>query len=331
MVSSNLPDSELDVERVRSEASVWLAVLRSSERSPEMEATFEAWLDEDAAHHRAFFAITRTWQLLGAAGAQLRADQRRKKLHRQRLVGAMAACLVVAVGVPAWFAAFPVQHLETQHGELRTVVLSDGSRVTLNTGTRMAVRYMFNRRSIKLEKGEAAFDVAHDKRRPFVVSADGEDIAALGTSFIVRTLAEGQLGVTLTEGRLKLTRSAAGPKAEPIVLTAGQGWTPRGGVRQLASSDLEQAAAWRRGEVVFNNTSLSAAVTEMNRYGGKPLYLDVSQADEFKISGVFRIEDGDAFAKTLAALYGLTVEERGQGLHILGRPQRPGTQGPTNR
>jgi transmembrane sensor len=323
VVTGYLPDPEFDAERVRKDASDWLVVLRSSARSPEMEAEFRDWLQADPTHGEAFFGVTRTWELLGAAGEELRTAQRGQRMRRRVLASAVAACVVAAVGVGAWLAVTPVQTFETRHGEQRTVRLSDGSRLALNTDTKVVVRFLPHRRSLRLDRGEAAFDVAHDASRPFVVTAGRESVTAVGTSFTVRMLSGPDLSVTLAEGRLKLTPAVAAEAASapPVLMHAGQRWTPARGVSTLEQGDLDEASAWRRGEVVFNDISLAEAVKEMNRYSAARIFLDVSRAEEFKISGIFRLDDGAAFAKTLAGLYGLTVEERDSAIHIVGEPR----------
>jgi transmembrane sensor len=106
-------------------------------------------------------------------------------------------------------------------------------------------------------------------------------------------------------------------------MRAGQRWTPVRGVSTLNPGDVEEASAWRRGEIVFDETSLAEAVKEMNRYNAARICLDVSRAEDFKISGIFRLDDGAAFARTLAGLYGLTVEERDSAIHIVGEPRPP--------
>jgi transmembrane sensor len=315
-------DLGAELDPVREAAGEWLSLLHSGEDDPALEAGFRDWLDADEGHRAAFMAMTSTWEMLGAAGEQWQAAERRRGQRRRVLAGAVAVSVAVAAGLGQWLMTDRAEVFETRHGEQRTAMLADGSRLVLNTDSRVVVRYAAHRRAISLERGEAAFDVAHDTTRPFVVTAGREDVVAVGTSFTVRMENSLDPRVTLMEGRLKLVaandRSGGG---QAVMLHAGQRWSPGQGISTLAPGETEASGAWRRGEVVFDNTPLPEAVREMNRYSAAPILLDVVRAENFRISGVFRLEDGPVFAHTLAGLYGLTAEERDGAIHILGEPQ----------
>ena len=317
-------DPDIERARVRADASDWLALLHSDDRTPELEARFRTWLEADPAHAEGFDAVTRTWELMGPAGEALRAEQQRRRRFTRSLILVCAACLMVVVTAVGWLGLAPPRTLETKRGEQRTVVLSDGSRVSLNTDTKVVVRYQRHHRLIRLEHGEAAFEVAHDQKRPFVVTAAGEDVTAVGTSFMVRLLKADGLSVTLTEGRLKLAPAVlrdAPTSATPVVLQAGQRWTPRQGVSRLDPAVVDASSAWRRGELVFKDTPLPDAIAEMNRYGRAPILLQVAHAGDFRISGIFRFDDSLLFARALAGLYGLDVQAGADAIRIQGAPQ----------
>ena len=319
--------SERDFERagVGEAAGDWLALLHSDDRTPELEAQFRAWLEADPEHAEAFDAITRTWELIGPAGKALRRAETLRKVFARSLAVACVVAVAVTIMIVGGFGLAPARTLETKRGEQRTVVLNDGSRVALNTDTKVIVRYQPHHRLVRLEHGEAAFDVAHDRSRPFVVTAAGEEVTAVGTSFTVRLLKADDLSVTLTEGRLKLAPVVAlgvpGAKVAHITMQAGQRWTPRQGVARLDPALVDASSAWRRGELVFKDTPLPEAIAEMNRYGHSPILLQVSRAEDFRISGIFRFDDSLMFARALAGMYGLDVEPGRDAIRILGEPQ----------
>lgn len=215
----------------------------------------------------------------------------------------------------------------TAVGEAQTVVLSDGTRMSLNTDTRVRVAFRAERRAVHLASGEVAFEVAKDASRPFVVRAADSEVEALGTSFAVRLTPPGQetatrLSVTLLEGQVALRpavgsdRTSIAP-AQPLVMRPGErvqfDETPGAGAtrQQLDHPRIEQVTAWRRNEVVFDRTSLKDAVAEMNRYSRTPIVLaDIGDFADRLVSGVYRTGDNAGFARAVAAVYGLSVLER---------------------
>src|SRR3954470_6159342 len=119
----------------------------------------------------------------------------------------------IAASVGAMFVAFPpawraltIRNYETRIGETRIVPLDDGSVVTLNTDSKIEVEYTEERRGITLVKGEALFDVAKNKARPFIVDAGGATVRAVGTSFSVTFLPNRPIQVLVREGEVEFKR-----------------------------------------------------------------------------------------------------------------------------
>src|SRR5262249_47175706 len=91
----------------------------------------------------------------------------------------------------------------TPVGGIDNVALADGSRMTLNTDTRIRVALTETERRIELDKGEGFFEVAKDPSRPFVVYAGNKRVVAVGTKFSVRREND-DVEVIVTEGRVRL-------------------------------------------------------------------------------------------------------------------------------
>lgn len=224
---------------------------------------------------------------------------------------------------------------DTGIGEQRTVMLQDGTRLSLNTATRMRVELGSARRTVNVEGGEALFEVAKDASRPFVVQAAGTEVVATGTVFGVRVTpaslgAGGSIAVTLVEGQVIVRGPTGSALASPVVMVPGQR-VRLSRVDGAASSDakdatsvdrprMDQVLAWKRGEAIFDNASLLEAVAEMNRYSATPI--TVAEADiqgSLRVSGVFRTGDNASFARAVAALHGLVVREGPSGLELVPR------------
>lgn len=328
---------------IADEAAAWVARLHGPERSRQMELDCLKWQSLSDAHRHAFERCTQVWMEIPnaarAAGyvptARRPSGERRVGGGRRRMLGAtLASCGLVAVALAVWVPWRGGTDYQTAVGEARTVVLEDGSRMSLNTDTSVQVEMGAAQRTVVLARGEAMFQVARDAVRPFVVRAAASEVVALGTAFAVRfNPARGDAGqmltVTLMEGQVAV-RSAAGRAADDVapaqalVMQPGQrvrlAQTPGATTPARQEVDwprLDQVTAWQRNEAVFDRTSLADAVAEMNRYSRTPLVLVGGLADErLLVSGQFRTGDNTGFAKALAALHGLAVRARDGRLEL---------------
>lgn len=311
---------------IAAEAALWVARLHGPARSARLERECKAWLAHSDAHRLAFERCTEVWQevpglsLADAFAAQPPGDVMRAA-HRSRWRWATVAVLAATVllgGVYQWVA--PDQYA-TEVSEYRQVVLGDGSRLRLNTATRVQVTMDARQRTVDVEAGEALFEVARDPTLPFVVRAGGHEVRALGTVFSVKLMPTGAvpLSVTLMEGKVAINAvSSSGTLPSPLVLAPGdraQFATTPGQAPRLDRPQLDQATAWTRGEVVFDNLSLAESLAEMNRHSHQRIVLTGDAAlPELRVSGVFRAGDSQGFADAVARLHGLVVRREADQL-----------------
>ena len=295
---------------VRAQAAAWLARLRSEERGRDDEAGFRAWLAESERHRHAFDAVNTAWEVAGglAADSALFVAPARREQRSRRAVLAGAAGLVAAVaGAGVWREAFAGTYA-TGVGEQRRVALADGSLVILDTDTRVRVRLGDHTRAVSLIQGRAHFDVAKDAARPFVVSAGGEQVTALGTAFDVERHADA-VSVVLMHGRVAIRREDAAPSAPPTTVL-------QPGDRVVVSTaapprhdrpDLARLTAWQSGRAVFDNEPVAQAVAEMNRYSRRPIVIADPAVGALRVSGVYSTGDTEAFARSLSTLLPVEV------------------------
>src|SRR5690606_39067575 len=159
------------------------------------------------------------------------------------------------------------------------------------------------------ERGEAMFNVAHDPSRPFIVMAGDEEIRAIGTKFSVRY--EGtRVRVTLLEGRVQVSR----PKTKDVTvaeLEPGERMTvARTEPVAIDRPNIQAVTAWRRGEAIFDDTPLSVAAAEFNRYGGTAIIVNDRDIGALRVSGIFATNDPIEFTYAIAELHGLRVMRR---------------------
>jgi transmembrane sensor len=310
-----LPDS------VRVEAAVWLARLHSDDRSERTEAAFRRWLAASPAHRAAFERVTGVWESTSNLRREPAPPRARGigRALRRAIVGSaatLAVCALISIGVLFLVRlddSTKVQVFATAHGERRILMLSDGSRLMLNTNSRAKVAFSSRARQITLEAGQARFDVARNPARPFVVRAGERQIVAIGTTFDVRWT-DDRLLVVLVEGRVAILPTSASPltaiSSSALTLEAGERLEFQGpalAVRSVARLDREEA--WVTGRVIFDSTRLGVAVEEINRYAPQQIRLTNPSLAELPVSGTFSVDDAGAFARTVAQAFSLRITE----------------------
>ena len=191
-------------------------------------------------------------------------------------------------------------------GERTNLTLPDGSVVTLNTGTVLRTTAERGKRMVYLDKGQAFFRVAKDPLHPFIVTAAGRTVTAVGTAFDVR-VDQRKFEVTVVEGRVRVE---APPPLVPLPVRAPE--QPRkadlkAGAQLVASldtrawtvapADTAREVSWLRGYVVFQKARFADVVAEMNRYSDKKLVVEDDTLAGVQVSVAFRAGDVEAFVK----------------------------------
>lgn len=307
-------------DRVLAEAALWL-VRDKGQSDAKAESGRARWMAEDPTHASAYARTLSVWDDLGQVAPDWKSD-RGPSILRVRARELALACVVICACALGLFAHLRDPAYTTRVGEQRTVQLDDGTRVTLNTDTRIVVRYDRGERHIRLDRGEAFFDVAHNASRPFFVDAERDYVRALGTVFIVRN-DRPKLEVTLLAGAVQVGCRDAEAGRPGVTLAPGDRLRRDGRAPgQLDRPSLDTVTAWRHGELVLENTPLSVAVGEMNRYSRRPIQISAADAAGVRLSGVFKTGDSDAFVATLAALYGFKLDKRSDALVLSGAADR---------
>lgn len=303
------PDPAKEV--IRAQAAAWLARLQGQQSPSATRPAFRAWFDEDEAHRTAFGLATEIWDMLPGAAALEPVAALPRRPRRRVLVAAVAmaasvAAAIVVGGGYGWLDRNPVY--ATGVGEQESVVLADGSRIDLNSDSQVTVLYSSGERQLRLDRGEAMFEVRKDPSRPFVVSSADKLVRALGTTFIVRRFPRAAI-VTLAQGRLEISRQDGGRQLRMAVLSSGDRATMTDEVGIVIDRpQIDVITAWRNGQVIFEDSSLIDAAREMNRYAvSKAIVMDPAIA-RLRISGVFGIHDLEQFAISVAALHRLKIE-----------------------
>ncbi len=293
--------------------------------STEEQAAFEAWLAADVRHlgayGRAEAVLSRLERLRGVAvDAAPSGDAEPSGWTRRRtlLTGGVAASLVAGVGITRIHDGAHQETFSTQIGQMQEVVLTDGSIVSLNTNSKIAINFSNEARNINLLRGEVLFDVAKDRQRPFVVSAGDTRVRAVGTSFMVSLLPERPMQVLVKEGVVELQR-ADDLKAIPVRASANIRATARPGAPivtvAMPEEKLVRDLAWQQGSIALDNQTLAYAAREFARYSEVRIVVDPAVSNR-TVTGLFASNDPVGFANAAASVLKLRAQVRGGEVRI---------------
>lgn len=317
-------------------AAAWAARLDRGALSVAEERELDAWLAADPRRAGAFAkaqAVALYADRARALGSQFDPDKFAPPVapakpsslplsRRNFMLGGTAAAAMAGVVTVGLALASRGETFTTKRGEVRIVPLSDGSVVSLNTDSKIHVQFSAHERAIHLDDGEALFDVAKDKLRPFVVYAGETIVSAVGTSFTVRKFADAQVQVLVREGIVDVRHGPA--SSQPVRLSANMRATSEAPAAAQADpaqvikvsavavppADVERALAWREGRIAFEGETLGQAVVELERYSDTRIIIDDPSIANEEITGLFQANNAVGFAQTVATSFGLHAEVR---------------------
>lgn len=319
--------------QIDEEAALWVWRLDAAPDDPALRAQIDAWLMADARHRRAYEQLACTWQQLDRlAGAGKPPMVSRAMATRRpaawRWLGRAAAVLLLAGAAAAIY--LPQRGLQsgtvaTAVGLRQQVKLADGSVILLNTNSIVAYDLRRNERDLYLRKGEAHFQVAHDRARPFLVHAGDTIVRAVGTQFDVHVLAGNHVDVLVDEGRVEVVPAPAPaaipspgalPSRQAQMLSAGQQLSSgEAGFTVVSVTPLraDHQLAWREGAVMFDGAPLSDAVAEIGRYTDARLVITDRRVAAMRFGGRFRTDDLNGFLAALQAALPVNVRTDATG------------------
>jgi transmembrane sensor len=251
----------------------------------------------------------------------------------------LATCLAMLCCAVAlsWLMLSPERY-QTEIGEQRSVLLDDGSLVTLNTASEIEVKYSDHRRLVRLVRGEALFKVAHERERPFDVDTGSAVVRAVGTQFNVDRRAD-RTTVSVVEGKVQVIAdpeenttpatggTAAKEQSETEFLSAAQRLvvTESGMGRPEPIANLAPVTAWTQRQLVFENQPLGEVAEEFNRYNRQHISIQSAQLRTQQVTGVFQANDSASFLAFISRVPGVrvTTDEHGHHLVSLEESVRP--------
>ncbi|HUE63800.1 MAG TPA: FecR domain-containing protein [Rhizomicrobium sp.] len=334
-----------DTAATEAEAAAWVARFDAGDVSAKDQAAFQEWLSRSALHREAIAAYGNLWsefdalRLLTEPSEDGRdasgCDSHPAMLERARpWLAACAAAVIVVAGGAIFFHPQPqvsakaenhavtrIFHppvnlsYETAIGGQRRITLADGSSVILNTNSRLDVDFSGTSRDVHLMRGEAYFDVVHNKAHPFTVHADNYVVRDIGTAFDVHLSKSGVVEVGVTKGSVEVAPANGGHVSGPAkslgVVAAGHNIVLGQEVERaevVSSVDMGRKLAWRQGQLIYTGQPLGEVLADVSRYSNIKIELADPTLENLPVGGAFRTDQIEAIFAALENNFGLHAQ-----------------------
>ncbi|XFC40392.1 FecR domain-containing protein [Stenotrophomonas indicatrix] len=307
------PRSTAD-DAVAEQARDWIVCLASGDISDARMDAFERWLAEPA-NRRSFEHERMLWRSVGPRPVAIERRQAARRPRRLRWAMATAAALAVLVAWPDTWLRLQADH-RSDH-RVQDVHLPDGSHAVLDADSAIAVHFDDQRRRIELLRGRAWFYVAPDAQRRFSVAAGNGVVEDISTAFTVAHVAAG-VETEVGQGRIRVASPVDGGWT---YLQVGQraGYGEHRSVQRLTDVAADSVGAWRQGELLLEQASVTDAVHEVGRYRAGPTFVRGNLQSLPAISAALRVDHPEQALDALAATAGLQVTRLPLGVAIVHR------------
>jgi transmembrane sensor len=317
------------------QAAAWVARLHADDVSEADWLRLEAWLAADARHLAAYEEAEGLWSALGSQRAAIRlrleagpvdnlvelgARRPTRRTWRPWALAAVPLAAAVAAGLLLIGPALDQRVItyQTAPGETRDVVLKDGTRIAMNGGSRLTVQLTGDVRQVKMDQAQAAFDVAHDSDRPFLIDVGESQVRVIGTAFDIRR-DETTTRVSVSRGVVQVSDLQTPSRA--VRLTVGQSVARDDATDAAVVSSVDPAAAdgWRQGRLTYQDRPLTEVATDLGRAFGTPVVVSASAAD-LRFTGVLELDDERRVIARLEAFLPVTATRANGQVRLDRRP-----------
>ncbi len=337
-----LPDiKEYEIEE---QAGLWIAKMDRGLNADETQS-LKAWLEEHPRQQEIFFETITLWDNMAALNKLSSLFPQTTPVTQKKsfFTPAIAACIVALLAITSVFlqqSIFTFKETEssshqqlaaiithtTAVGESKTISLSDGSQLSLNTDSLAKVKFSPTSRVIILEKGEIHITVAHNPNRPLSVLANNKVIQAVGTAFNVFRLDNNQVALTVSDGKVlvaeqnddslipsRLNQSDTNALAVSVKQRVILG-SDTEEVSTLTKRQLRTNLAWKEGRIIFKRETLEKAIQRVSRYTPVSFSFSDDTIRTIKIGGVYRTGDVDGLLLALDKSFGISHQKIGNNI-----------------
>ncbi len=322
---------------IQEQACLWISRMDRGLSNTEKQALV-VWINQNKIHHQTLLEMASYWDdlsVLNELSGLFPLERTTKKTVNRFTAVAMAASVALItlfsanLFINGTYLPFQTQPqlaqnkvYQTKIGEQASFSMPDGTNIQLNTNSLVKVAYSDARRQLTLVRGEARFDVAKDKMRPFTVTAGEQSFTALGTIFNIQKNDETTMELVVTEGRVLITKASEtiekitntltklAPEQLPGVLVlSGEKAiiadnTPAP-IKQVSLDQVQRDLAWQQGMLIFNGEPLAQALVEVSRYTATKFEIVDPQLANLKVAGYFKAGDVDGLLASLASNFNI--------------------------
>ena len=341
------------------QASDWIVKMDRGLSSDEKIALQE-WMQDSPENHRTLMQMTQLWDKMDAMTrlsdlfpkptrhASQTQTQRSNLIESLienwtkswtknwlKPLPAMAASIALATVLGLWAILGNLDNnnnsYQTAIGEQSTVMLPDGTKMTLNTNTSVTVAYSDQQRLLHLTQGELHVSVAKDKNRPLSVMAGGKVIQAIGTEFNIEITSQQKIELVVTEGKVKVGIQQKPEKQiasiEPLTLPSDALTVSAGEeimlgeakeqITEVSAEDIAVKLSWQKGNLIFRGESLEEAVREVGRYTSVEFVFIDENLKKMRVAGLFKAGDVQGLLATLRENFDIVSQRDGNGKVLL--------------
>jgi len=337
-------------EQIQEQACLWISRIDRGLSLSERQGLV-AWCNQDNNHHKTLLAMASHWddlsvlsELRGLFPLEKSAKRFSNKLSAYAMAASLALFSLLGVNyVNQEGLSFPfinnnqevTQVFETSIGQQTRFVMPDGSNIQLNTNSLVTIDFNDDQRKLTLVRGEAHFDVAKDKNRPFTVVVGEKSFTALGTIFNVQKKNNETMELVVTEGKVliaKALESTANLKASlnnyannenallneaimpaGVVVTVGEKAVIANNhtspVKKVSLEQVERDLAWQQGMLIFDGEPLEKALAEVSRYTNSTFEIEDNNIATLKVAGYFKAGDIDGLLASLSSNFNISYQK----------------------
>ena len=331
-------------EQIQEQACLWISRMDRG-LSPTEQRELVVWCNQNTKHHATLLEMASYWDdvsVLNELSGLFPLEQTKKQSnHIVSIALAASVALVTLFSTNALMnksflpfipslneqALTQIQTLTSPIGEQSTYTMSDGTHIQLNTNSVVEVAYTASYRQLTLVKGEARFDVAKDKSRPFTVTSGEKSFTALGTIFNVQKDDDHEMELMVTEGRVLITKANEAIEVIKQALISSENNTPANDllgtivtsgekaiieynnespIQKVSLDQVQRDLAWQQGMLIFDGESLSNALTEISRYTPNRFEIADPKIASMKVSGYFKANDVDGLLASLHSNFNIS-------------------------
>lgn len=351
-------NKQQDDSNIQEQACLWISRMdRGLSKSEKQQLV--AWCKQNTLHHSALLEMASYWDDLSVLNElsdlfPLAQSTARNKFSAIALAASIAIISLIGTNTLVSESFLPylpsfneqtltqIQTLKTQVGEQKSFTLQDGSQIKLNTNSLIKVEYSPNHRLLTLLQGEARFDVAKDKSRPFTVTVGEKSFTALGTIFNVQKSDNLMMELVVTEGKVLITKASSQVaeikktliqanttyksndlaatlvvSGEKVIIARGISSPNNTPVEKVSLDQIHRDLAWQQGMLIFEGEPLSIALAEISRYTTSNFEIVDREIADIHVAGYFKAGDIDGLLTSLQSNFGIHFNKRADGTILL--------------